>query len=121
MSRDDPAVLAFGALAREFGTAILISFPERPDAGKSTMFISAVVFDRTGTMVHSYRKSHLWGPYEKDIFTAGIAGFRCFTIDGWAHPIGLAICFDLEFPVRTAPPPPTVWCCVVWYSRAAWE
>lgn len=58
-------------------------------------------------MLLNYRKTHLWGEYEKDIFTPGdclapvieISGIQTSNlahIEGWK--VGFMICFDVEFP-----------------------
>lgn len=56
----------------------------------------AIVLDRTGQERRRYHKTHLYGAVDRGQFTAGTALSDVFQLDGWS--IGLAICYDIEFP-----------------------
>jgi predicted amidohydrolase len=79
-------------IAREQTIALLFGYPEE-DAGQ--FYNSAALFNADGELVASYRKTHLFGPEERRLFTPGdqwvvvaIAGIQ----------VGILICFDVEFP-----------------------
>lgn len=86
----------FQNLAKELGVVLPISFFER--AGNS-FFNSLVVFDKDGTDLGLYRKSHIpTGECyeEKFYFTPGNTGFKVFETK--AGKIGIGICWDQWFP-----------------------
>jgi 5-aminopentanamidase len=56
---------------------------------------AGVVFAPSGEEVGRYRKRALFGPWEKRTFVPGRAGLR-FRCAGFT--VGLAICYDVEFP-----------------------
>ncbi|HXZ60314.1 MAG TPA: N-carbamoylputrescine amidase [Steroidobacteraceae bacterium] len=93
---DDPAVRHFGALARELGVVLPISFFER--AGPA-YFNSIAILDADGTNLGIYRKSHIPngpGYQEKSYFSPGDTGFRVW--DTRFARIGVGICWDQWFP-----------------------
>jgi predicted amidohydrolase len=47
-------------------------------------------------LVANYRKTHLWGNYEKSYFTPGNVFLEPFEFEGIK--ISMLICFDIEFP-----------------------
>jgi predicted amidohydrolase len=58
---------------------------------------SCVVVDENGDLRAVYRKCHLWGDYERAIFTRGDSLHRgIFELHGIVF--GVLICFDVEFP-----------------------
>jgi len=93
---DHPLVMRFAALARELGVVLPVSFFER--AGTAN-FNSIAMVDADGTMLGTYRKSHIpRGPgYEETFYFApGDTGFRVWqTAFG---KIGVGICWDQWFP-----------------------
>ncbi len=58
--------------------------------------IGAVVADAGGRVLGTYRKVHLWGEGERAAFTAGDDAPVVVDVAGVA--VGVAICFDVEFP-----------------------
>lgn len=56
---------------------------------------SAVIFDAGGTELGRYHKRTLFGAWEKATFTPGDAGF---VFDASGLRVGVAICYDVEFP-----------------------
>lgn len=89
---DGPSVATLTAIARQHRIALVVGLPERRNDGISN---SAVVIDETGKLCGVYRKMHLFGPKESELFRPGdclcvaqVAGLR----------IGVAICYDVEFP-----------------------
>lgn len=57
---------------------------------------SVIVLDATGQEQQRYHKTHLYGAVDRGQFTAGSALSGVFQLNGWS--IGLAICYDIEFP-----------------------
>jgi N-carbamoylputrescine amidase len=93
---DNLAVRHFGALARELGVVLPISFFER--AGPA-YFNSVAILDADGSRLGIYRKSHIPngpGYQEKNYFTPGDTGFKVWRT---RHArIGVGICWDQWFP-----------------------
>ena len=91
-----PTVEHFRGLARELGVVLPISVFERANA---TFFNTVVIIDADGSVLGSYRKSHIpEGPgyHEKYYFSPGDTGFKVFTTR-YAK-IGVAVCWDQWFP-----------------------
>lgn len=79
-------------IARAAGVAIVAGFAERDGAD---VYNSAVFVDRRGESV-IYRKSHLYGPYEKGLFRPQAPETHLFEVAGLK--LGMLICYDVEFP-----------------------
>jgi predicted amidohydrolase len=91
-----PAHPLFAEWASAAGGAVVIGgFCERGDGG--ALYNSAAVVDRDGVRA-VYRKTHLWDA-EKLLFTPGDRPPP--VVDTAAGPIGVLICYDLEFPEMT--------------------
>jgi N-carbamoylputrescine amidase len=91
-----PAVEHFRKLARELDVVLPVSVFERAN---NVFFNSVVVVDADGSVLGSYRKSHIpEGPgyHEKFYFSPGDTGFKVF-VTKFAK-IGVAICWDQWFP-----------------------
>lgn len=87
--------VAIGRLAEISGrtdVAIVAGFAERSGA---IVYNSAAYVDGDKTPV-IYRKSHLYGDYERGLFRAGEP--RALTFDHRGARCGLLICYDVEFP-----------------------
>jgi N-carbamoylputrescine amidase len=93
---ENPTVARFAALAGELGVVLPISVYER--AGQ-TRFNTVAMADADGTLLGTYRKSHIPdgpGYTEKYYFSPGDTGFKV-----WATAfgrIGVGICWDQWFP-----------------------
>jgi len=86
----------FGAIARELGVVLPVSFFER--AGPAC-FNSSAILDADGANLGVYRKSHIPngpGYQEKNYFAPGDTGFRVWRTR-FAR-IGVGICWDQWFP-----------------------
>ena len=68
---DGPACQKAAQIAREANIAILFGYPEKFD---SDVYNSALLIDRNGNTRANYRKTHLFGSYEKCCFKQG-SGF----------------------------------------------
>lgn len=86
------SVARLEAIARQAGIAIACGMAE-PDGGR--LFNSAVFVDGVGAPV-IYRKSHLYGDYERRLFVPGDPSATMFEWRGMK--VGLLICYDVEFP-----------------------
>jgi len=89
-------VRRFGALARELGVVLPVSFFERAERA---FFNSIAILDADGTLLGVYRKSHIPngpGYQEKTYFSPGDTGFRVW--DTRFARIGVGICWDQWFP-----------------------
>ncbi|CAM5502809.1 hypothetical protein SGLAM104S_00759 [Streptomyces glaucescens] len=90
---DGDAADAIAELAARHGLAIAYGYPER-DGG--TVYNSAQLISAEGTRLANYRKTHLFGCFERDHFTPGEQPVVQAELDGLR--IGLMICYDVEFP-----------------------
>lgn len=81
-----------GAIARENKLAIVAGFVEQE--GTQT-YNSALFTDGIGTNA-VYRKSHLYGDYERDAFSPGLPTSVMVELGGIR--LGMLICYDVEFP-----------------------
>jgi predicted amidohydrolase len=89
---DGPACQRAAQIARDTNIALLYGYPERLNAD---VYNSALLIDRNGNTRANYRKTHLYGSYEKSCFKPGdtllIAELENLNI-------GILICYDVEFP-----------------------
>ncbi len=90
---DGPSARAVAAIAAEHRVAIAYGYPER--AGRAVYNAVQLIGPDGGRLAH-YRKTHLFGPFEKDRFTPGDDLLVQADLDGVR--IGLLICYDVEFP-----------------------
>ncbi len=75
------------------GVAIVTGFAELGPDGR--YYNAAIFIDPSGRRI-VYRKSHLYGSYEKGLFSPGTEGPSVFHYSGMA--LGMLVCFDVEFP-----------------------
>lgn len=98
---DGPSARCIGELvARRLGIAIAYGYAERhPQGGKP--YNSVQVIGPSGEAIAHYRKTHLFGAMEAELFSAGDRLPQPFEYAGWR--IGLLNGVDLEYPeaVRT--------------------
>lgn len=89
---DGPIVQQLQRMSRSLGIAIIAGFAEREG---NAVYNSAVHVDGDGEPT-LYRKSHLYGDYERSLFTPAAPSTRLFEHDGVN--CGMLICYDVEFP-----------------------
>ena len=89
---DGPAGQQAAQIARETNIAMLYGYPERFD---TEVYNSALLIDRNGNTRANYRKTHLYGSYEKSCFKPGDS-LLIAELEGLN--IGILICYDVEFP-----------------------
>jgi nitrilase len=91
---DGSSAIAIAKIARQHELAIVYGYAERDADGR--IFNSAQAIGPDGVVLANYRKTHLFGPMEKETFREGDAFAPVFTLHGWN--LGLLICYDVEFP-----------------------
>jgi predicted amidohydrolase len=89
-----PSAVRIAEIAAQHGIAIAYGYPER--SGDGFVFNSVQVIEATGQSLANYRKTHLYGEFERALFEPGDCILAPIQIDGWK--ISLLICFDVEFP-----------------------
>ena len=87
-----PSLEIIGKLAAEKKMYVIVGIAEKTD--NDGLYDSAVMFDRKGKILGTYRKSHTYPPTES-IFKRG-EELPVFQTD--FATVGLLICYDLEFP-----------------------
>ncbi|MEU6486014.1 carbon-nitrogen hydrolase family protein [Streptomyces sp. NPDC046887] len=90
---DGPSAQAIASLAAHHGLAIAYGYPERDG---STVYNAAQLVGPDGTRLANYRKTHLYGGFETDSFSAGDQPVVQAELNGVR--VGLIICYDVEFP-----------------------
>ena len=84
---------AVAEIAVRHGVAIAYGYPE---ASSGAVFNSAQLISATGDRLANYRKTHLFGCFERDHFTPGEQPVVQAELGGLT--VGLMICYDVEFP-----------------------
>ncbi|NGO71839.1 nitrilase-related carbon-nitrogen hydrolase [Streptomyces boncukensis] len=90
---DGPSARALARIAATHGIALAYGYPERDGAAVHN---AAALIGPDGTRLAHYRKTHLYGPYERSHYTPGDRLPVQAELDGLR--IGLLICYDVEFP-----------------------
>ncbi|SOD88090.1 carbon-nitrogen hydrolase family protein [Streptomyces sp. Ag109_G2-15] len=90
---DGDSADAIAEIATRHGLAIAYGYPERDG---ETVHNSAQLISADGTRLANYRKTHLFGGFERDHFTAGEQPVVQAELNGLT--VGLMICYDVEFP-----------------------
>ena len=92
---DGPRTMALAAKAREHGVWLCAgSICEAVDGGTAN---TALLFDRAGALVASHRKAHLYEPGGEHLALVAGDGVTVVETDEFGT-VGLAICFDGDFP-----------------------
>ncbi len=90
---DGPLSRAVASIAADTGVAIVHGFPERADG---VVYNTVQLVGADGTRLANYRKTHLFGDLDRDVFTPGSVPVVQADIEGLR--VGLLICYDVEFP-----------------------
>jgi 5-aminopentanamidase len=80
-------------IAAAEGVAVVLGAPEHADG---RYYNTAFFIDEYGRVARRYRKTHLFGDLDRNVFTPGDRAV-C-TVDYRGLRIGLLICYDVEFP-----------------------
>lgn len=81
------------AIARRQGIALAFGYPERVG---DQIANAAVLIDAEGAVRLNYRKTHLYGEIDRDMFQC--IGSEFPLVEFHRFRIGLLICYDIEFP-----------------------
>ncbi len=90
---DGEAADAVADIAVRHGLAVAYAYPERDG---EHVYNAVQLIDADGTRLANYRKTHLFGCFERDHFMPGEQPVVQAELDGVR--IGLMICYDVEFP-----------------------
>ncbi|WP_217566316.1 carbon-nitrogen hydrolase family protein [Streptomyces sp. GbtcB7] len=90
---DGDSADAVAEIATRHGVAVVYGYPEREG---ETVHNSAQLISADGTRLANYRKTHLFGCFERDHFTPGEQPVVQADLNGLR--VGLMICYDVEFP-----------------------
>ncbi|MBA4862098.1 carbon-nitrogen hydrolase family protein [Streptomyces sp. PSKA54] len=90
---DGESADAIAEIAGRHSLAIAYGYPERSG---DLVFNSAQLIAADGTRLANYRKTHLFGCFERDHFTPGDEPVVQAELNGLR--VGLMICYDVEFP-----------------------
>ncbi|MFE6688953.1 carbon-nitrogen hydrolase family protein [Streptomyces sp. NPDC057743] len=93
---DGLSARAIAGIAAEHGIAVLYGYPERAPEEHGVVHNSVQLIGPDGTPLANYRKTHLFGCFEREWFTPGEVPVVQAELDGVR--IGLLICYDVEFP-----------------------
>ncbi|MGW7334681.1 carbon-nitrogen hydrolase family protein [Streptomyces sp. NPDC054808] len=90
---DGDAADAVAEIAGRHGLAVAYGYPERDG---ERVFNSVQLVAADGSRPANYRKTHLFGCFERDHFTPGEQPVVQTELNGLT--VGLMICYDVEFP-----------------------
>lgn len=90
---DGRSIVAARRIAADAGIALCFGFAEAVDGAVAN---SAVLVGADGAVALVQRKVHLFGALDRAMFSVRGDGFGC--VDHRGVRIGMAICYDIEFP-----------------------
>ncbi|MBC2905194.1 carbon-nitrogen hydrolase family protein [Streptomyces cupreus] len=90
---DGDSADAVAEISSRHGLALAYGYPERDG---ETVYNSAQLISADGTRLANYRKTHLFGCFERDHFTPGERSVVQAELNGLR--VGILICYDVEFP-----------------------
>ncbi len=94
LDKDGTAEKTLSALAKKYGVNLVGGSVAVQDGGAAAN--RCFVFDRGGTRIAQYDKSHLFSPAKEDRFFRKGDSIGAFSLDG--VPCAVMICYDLRFP-----------------------
>lgn len=83
------------ALVKQFGVGVCTGWVERDHDG--VLWNTSLILDGQGTVLLRHRKTHLWGPFEKEHFGAGDCLPSVVSYKGVL--LSTVICYEVEFPL----------------------
>ncbi|WP_329127598.1 carbon-nitrogen hydrolase family protein [Streptomyces sp. NBC_01465] len=90
---DGPSAQAVAAISVRHGLAVLYGYPEREG---DAVYNAAQLIGPDGDTLLGYRKTHLFGGFEREWFTPGEQTVVQAELGGLR--LGILICYDVEFP-----------------------
>ena len=91
--RNGPMVQTLRDMAKRHRIGVLCGFPERDD---ERVFNSTALINATGSVLSICRKAHLFGEVDRAAFSPADNLCPLVQLGDWT--VGLAICYDVEFP-----------------------
>jgi predicted amidohydrolase len=98
-SLDGPFVRGLAGAAAENRIYVVCGLYESKSGDPVRAYNTTVVLDRAGTLIHCYRKTHLYDAFAYKESASVIPGdepYRVFEME--AGKIGLQVCYDIRFP-----------------------
>ncbi|MFD7295830.1 carbon-nitrogen hydrolase family protein [Streptomyces sp. NPDC059897] len=92
-SADGDSADAVAEIAHRHGLAVAYGYPERDG---ETVYNAVQLISAEGARLTNYRKTHLFGCFEREQFTPGEQPVVQAEVNGLR--VGLMICYDVEFP-----------------------
>lgn len=92
---DGASATRIAAIATENSIAIVYGYVER-DPTSGAIYNSAQAIGPNGKSLANYRKTHLFGDFERKLYRPGDGFAAPFSLGAWR--VGLLICYDVEFP-----------------------
>lgn len=89
-----PSAEAAAGIARRHRLALLYGYPEAGADGR--VYNAALLLGADGAVLANHRKTHLFGPDERDAFVPGDGPPAVAEVGGVR--VGVLICYDVEFP-----------------------
>ncbi|MGM9924998.1 MAG: carbon-nitrogen hydrolase family protein [Bacillus sp. (in: firmicutes)] len=96
---DGPFVTELREAARENGIYVVCGIFETKENSELRAYNTTVFIDRTGALLQTYRKTHLYDAFnyiESDTIAAGDNPYK--VVDTEFGKIGLMVCYELRFP-----------------------
>jgi predicted amidohydrolase len=101
-----PSLQRVASIAHRHGMAVACPYPERAIVAAEEHFYDAIaLFGAHGELLRNYRKTHLWGPDEKQCWSPGYLeaeegpAFTVQQVNGIG--VGLLNCYEAEFAELT--------------------
>jgi len=91
---DGALFTAVANLCTRYNMGVVYGYAELGADGN--IYNAAQLIDATGKALLNYRKAHLWGDLDRQLFAAGDTLSAVVDFQGWK--VSLAICYDAEFP-----------------------
>lgn len=97
---DGPSITEARAAAKAQNIALLVPYPEKAETNAGVQFFDSIaIIAADGSLVDSYRKTHLYAQQERDDFAFGSELSPIFEVNGF--PVAVLNCYECEFPELT--------------------
>ena len=96
--QDGASITRAREIAKVNAMALLVPYAEKAKDADGTLkyYDSIAIIDEHGTLLDSYRKTHLYGQQERDNWTVGDNTYRVWPLHDF--PVGVLNCYECEFP-----------------------
>lgn len=98
---DGPSIMRAREIAKDSNMAIVCPYAEKDDASGQARYYDSIAFvGADGSLLHNYRKTHLFGMAERNNFNFGYTegegdAFKISTVNGFS--VGILNCYEAEF------------------------